>query len=218
MDGGASIYLSLTLANGSKVEGEATAMGFAGQIEVTDFSWGVGAPPAVAKMNMEMPDLEVRKASHPDDTMPAAQRLLSNQVLKLRPPPMAVPSSRTLTRVPLRDVTFSKRFDISSTVLMKALNSMDLMTEAKFTVLRRGESDGSGEGTFHRAMFVVTLSSVHIKQVSIDLAGQDGGLAVVDTVTLGYKDIEIEYSPKGQKDSMTFSHKTAAKKWAPVKA
>ncbi|MDB5816889.1 MAG: hypothetical protein JWQ11_529 [Rhizobacter sp.] len=216
---GNHIFLSLLLASGSKVEGEATALGFEGQVEVSEFGWGVGQAPILASKDMEMPLLEEARVPGTADAsapVPAARRLLASQALNRAPPPGGSAGQVAgLTRVPLRDVTFKKRFDISSTVLMKALNSLEVLTEARFTVLRQGEIDGSGKGSAHAGMFIVTLQSVHVKEMKVGLSAAGIAATVVEEVTLGYKDIEIGYRPAQQRDVMTFSHRTTAKKWAP---
>jgi type VI protein secretion system component Hcp len=220
VDGGSSIFLSLTLANGSQVEGEAVALGFEKQMELLDFHWGVGQPPRLASKDEALEVAREHRMSSepaPDASAPAdaARRLLASQVLSRAP---HAAGGRTgpvagLTRVPLRDVTFKKRFDIASTVLMKALNALDVYAEAKFTVLRRGEAGGSGANSSHVGMFVVTLQSVHVKEIKVGLSGEGQGATVIDDVTFGYKDIEVSYRAAGQKDAMTFSHRTTAKKW-----
>ena len=214
-----NIFLSLTFMRYGRVDGEAQTEGFEGQIEIADFNWGLGRPNSntdragVKKSEKEFEDAreanqeildtgidpKTGKEVNSEDRFKLRRAMLGNRIL---------PSTNQVT---LKDFCFTKRFDLSSTVMLNALNSQDEIKEATFSVLRFGKANEKSTSHFS-PLYVVKLRRARV--ASLDLALQsegNAGWALIDTVVFKFRSVDVEYFPVPKADTSRPAAKTPAK-------
>ena len=215
---GTSIFLDLTFDRYGQVDGEAVADGYAGQIEVMGFDWGLGR---TSSTNTERVS---HKAAEKEATSEDVQTILDTgidpktgkevtmkqrfELMKARASfnllKVGVVAPSAASQVKLKEFKFTKRFDLSSTALLSALNSQDEIKQARFTVLQREPTEK--EGISHTPHYVVTLKRGRVNSVILALESAGSGKALVDTVTFGYRGVDIEYFPGAPAGVMTYGY------------
>ena len=198
-----SIFLNLTFVRYGRVDGESKTDGYEGQIEVGGFDWSFGRPNSntdrAAHEKAER-EFAVSRQANQDaiDTGidPRTGKELSGaerfQLIKTMTGKLIVPSSN---QVSLKEFNFTKRFDLSSTVMLSALNSQDEIKEACFTVLRFGATTKDST-VLHSPIYTVKLRRGRVSALTMAVQSEgSAGWALVDTVAFKYRSVDVEYFP-----------------------
>ena len=89
----------------------------------------------------------------------------------------------------MRDLRIIKRVDSSSTALMSALRSNELITKAVLTVRKAGKSP--------LEYLKITIEQGRVTGLSIEAGDRQGGTDVFEEVTFTFNKISVEYVPQG---------------------
>ena len=216
-----SIFLSLTFTRYGRVDGESKTDGYEGQIEVVDFNWNFGRPNSNSDRASDRAshekaerEFEASRESNQDaiDTgidPRTGKEMSSGDLFKLRRD-MLVKRLPSTSQVSLKEFNFTKRFDLSSTVMLNALNSQDEIKEALFTVLRFGQPSKDST-VLHSPIYTVKLRRGRVSALTMAVTAGNAGWALIDTVAFKYRSIDVEYFPVPKADAAKPAAKTPAK-------
>ena len=214
-----SIFLSLTFTRYGRVDGESKTEGYEGQIEVGGFDWNFGRPNSNtdrASHEKAERDFEKNRQANQDaiDTgidPSTGKELASGELFKLRRDMLGKRILPSSNQVSLKEFNFTKRFDLSSTVMLNALNSQDEIKEALFTVLRFGQPSKDST-VLHSPIYTVKLRRGRVSALTMAVQSEgNAGWALIDTVAFKYRSIDVEYFPVPKADAAKPAAKTPAK-------
>ena len=198
-----SIFLNLTFVRYGRVDGESKTEGYEEQIEVGGFDWNFGRPNSNtdrASQEKAEREFEANREANQDaiDTgidSRTGKELSSADLFKLRREMLGKKIMPSSNQVQLKEFNFTKRFDLSSTVMLSALNSQDKIKEACFTVLRFGQP--SKDSTIlHSPIYTVKLRRGRVSALTMAVQSEgNAGWALVDTVAFKYRSVDVEYFP-----------------------
>jgi type VI secretion system secreted protein Hcp len=90
----------------------------------------------------------------------------------------------------MRDLRIIKRVDSSSTALMSALRSNELITKAILTLRKAGKSP--------LEFFKITIEQGRLTGLTIDAGDKSGSPELFEDLTFTFNKITIEYTPQGK--------------------
>ncbi len=198
-----SIFLSLTFARYGRVDGESKTEGYEGQIEVGGFDWNFGRPNSNtdrASHEKAERDFEASRQANQDaidsGIDPRTGKEMSGpDLFKLRREMLSKRIVASSNQVALKEFNFTKRFDLSSTVMLSALNSQDEIKEALFTVLRFGQPSKDST-VLHSPIYTVKLRRGRVSALTMAVQSEgNAGWALVDTVAFKFRSVDVEYFP-----------------------
>ncbi|MEO7152756.1 MAG: type VI secretion system tube protein Hcp [Burkholderiaceae bacterium] len=204
-----SIFLNLTFVRYGRVDGESKTEGYEGQIEVGGFDWNFGRNNSNSdRASHEKAELEFEgKRQRNQDAIDTGidpdtgEEMKAEDRRKLRIEMLGrriLPSSN---QVSLKEFNFTKRFDLSSTVMLSALNSQDEIKEACFTVLRFGQASKDST-VMHTPIYTVKLRRGRVAALTMQVQSEgNSGWALVDTVAFKYRSVDVEYFPVPKVDA-----------------
>ena len=214
-----SIFLSLTFTRYGRVDGESKTDGYEGQIEIGGFDWNFGRPNSNtdrASHEKAEREFEASRQSNQDaiDTgidPRTGKEMSSGDLFKLRREMLGKRILPSSNQVSLKEFNFTKRFDLSSTVMLNALNSQDEIKEALFTVLRFGQPSKDST-VLHSPIYTVKLRRGRVSALTMVVQSEgNAGWALIDTVAFKYRSIDVEYFPVPKADAAKPAAKTPAK-------
>ena len=214
-----SIFLSLTFTRYGRVDGESKTDGYEGQIEIGGFDWNFGRPNSNtdrASHEKAEREFEASRQSNQDaiDTgidPRTGKEMSSGDLFKLRREMLGKRILPSSNQVSLKEFNFTKRFDLSSTVMLNALNSQDEIKEALFTVLRFGQPSKDST-VLHSPIYTVKLRRGRVSALTMAVQSEgNAGWALIDTVAFKYRSIDVEYFPVPKADAAKPAAKTPAK-------
>ncbi|MGE5116888.1 MAG: type VI secretion system tube protein Hcp [Betaproteobacteria bacterium] len=185
-----NLLLRLTLERTGRVEGECAIVGYVKDIEVEKLSFDISTPEG----DLERRQDEVDESESAADRFKAARRLLAMR-------------RGSVARASFGPLKVNKRFDKSSTGLLKALSSQEEITEAVFVALRRSEL-----GVKMKSMpwLRVILRKATVKSVDLKLESQGNERLLSEEIVLDYDEIAVEYMPERSPGTMRFSYSRSA--------
>ena len=198
-----SIFLSLTFVRYGRVDGESRTEGYEGQIEVGGFDWNFGRPNSnTDRASSEKAEREFEKNRQANQDAidtgidpSTGKELASGDLFKLRRDMLSKRILPSSNQVSLKEFNFTKRFDLSSTVMLSALNSQDEIKEACFTVLRFGQPSKDST-VLHSPIYTVKLRRGRVSALTMAVQSEgNAGWALVDTVAFKYRSVDVEYFP-----------------------
>ena len=198
-----SIFLSLTFTRYGRVDGESKTEGYEGQIEIGGLDWSFGRPNSNtdrASNEKAEREFEASRQANQDaiDTGidPRTGKELSGpELFKLRREMLGKRIMPSSNQVSLKEFNFTKRFDLSSTVMLSALNSQDEIKEAIFTVLRFGQPSKDST-VLHSPIYTVKLRRGRVSALTMAVQSEgNAGWSLVDTVAFKYRSVDVEYFP-----------------------
>lgn len=172
----AKLFMKLTAAGSREIKGESEAEGFEGQIEVDDWSWEVAT-----------------RTSKKVDKAPQSPKFDDANLRSSRPPPVAESETKTEPSV----FKFSKMMDRSSTALMYAMTSGELLT----AVVSMEESS--------TAEFEIEITLTQVRVTYYEVTGKNDKASgeIEEKWHLNYSDITFDYLPSVLKDKGKLSVK-----------
>ena len=203
-----SIFLNLTFVRYGRVDGESKTEGYEGQIEVGGFDWNFGRTNSNrdrASHEKAERDFEANREANQDaiDTgidPRTGKEMASSDLFKLRRE-MLIKRLPPSNQVSLKEFNFTKRFDLSSTVMLSALNSQDEIKEACFTVLRFGQASKDST-VMHAPIYTVKLRRGRVSALEMAVRSEgNSGWELVDTVAFKYRSVDVEYFPPPKADT-----------------
>ncbi|MBT9500364.1 MAG: type VI secretion system tube protein Hcp [Burkholderiaceae bacterium] len=168
--------MKLTAAGSREIKGESEAEGFEGQIEVDDWSWEIAT---TTGMKVDKPSQSPRF----DDA----------NLRSSRPLPVTESETTTLPSV----FRFSKMMDRSSTALMYAMTSGELLT----AVVSMEESSTA------EFEIEITLTQVRVTHYEVNGKNDKASGEIEEKWHLNYSDINFDYLPTALKDKGKLSVK-----------
>ena len=214
-----SIFLSLTFTRYGRVDGESKTDGYEGQIEVGGFDWNFGRPNSNtdrASFEKAEREFEEKRQANQDaiDTgidPSTGKEMAAGDLFKLRREMLGKRILPSSNQVSLKEFNFTKRFDLSSTVMLNALNSQDEIKEALFTVLRFGQPSKDST-VLHSPIYTVKLRRGRVSALTMAVQSEgNAGWALIDTVAFKYRSVDVEYFPVPKADATKPAAKTPAK-------
>ena len=202
-----SIFLSLTFTRYGRVDGESSTEGYEGQIEVGGFGWGLGRLSArdheqAAKKEEKTVRKGIREVLLASQGIDPETGMRVEETEEKRNSRAQSAHDRLISRttvsgsqMSLKEFSFIKRFDLSSTVMLSALNSQDEIKEACFTVLRFGQPSKDST-VLHSPIYTVKLRRGRVAALTMAVQSEgNAGWALVDTVAFKYRSVDVEYFP-----------------------
>jgi len=180
------IFLHLEL-QGRAIHGEASTIGYEGEIELESFNFDLGEESPAAKKKAEE----------------AHQQAVYEAKKENKPEPKRKSSGKGNT------LTFTKFYDKSSTNFARYLASGAPFDEARISIDHHVAASGRKQAN---PAMTIHLFNGRIKSVELDLADADKSSKLTETVKLSYRKIEIAYYKPGATDRATrvfdsvFSH------------
>jgi type VI secretion system secreted protein Hcp len=89
----------------------------------------------------------------------------------------------------MRELRITKRVDKSSTALMSALRSNELIKEATLTLRKIGKTP--------LEYLKIKIEEGRVMAIDLDAGDASGSPALLERVTLSFNKISIEYTPQG---------------------
>ena len=194
-----NLLLRLTLEGTGRVEGECVIAGYQKDIEVETVSFEISTPGINVAPEAAREALQDRLDSGEGDSrerFTAARRLAESRL-----------TGRSVVRAAFGPLKVNKRFDKSSTGLLKALASQQVVTEAVFVALRRSEL---GVKMKPMPWLRVMLRKATVKSVELKLASDGGNRLLSEDIVFDYDEIAVEYMPERSGGTMRFSHSRSA--------
>ncbi len=104
----------------------------------------------------------------------------------------------------MRELRITKRVDKSSTALMSALRSNELIKEATLTLRKIGKSP--------LEYLTIKIEEGRVMAIDLDAGDASGSPALLERVSLSFNKISIEYTPQGA-DGMPQGTTTFEDEW-----
>jgi type VI secretion system secreted protein Hcp len=104
----------------------------------------------------------------------------------------------------MRELRITKRVDKSSTALMSALRSNELIKEATLTLRKIGKSP--------LEYLTIKIEEGRVMAIDLDAGDESGSPALLERVSLSFNKISIEYTPQGA-DGMPQGTTTFEDEW-----